>query len=324
MQLKHTLTATSLACLLPLTALAEGLTLPEDISFYGKAEIQLNFTDKGKTSAQDGLRYVSEGTQIDSPFSRIGFKGSHKLSESLSGVFKFEYQVKGFDSSTDTLTARNTYIGLKGNFGEVVFGRNDTRFKASEGKFDLFNETVADIGQVLAGQDRLGDTLTYTSPRFSTVQVAFTAAPKDDSGASDNGYAWSVTAGDKTMKKSPYYAAYAGTQDLGGLTMQRILLNYRIEALTLGALLQQSETSDGSKDGNGYMLNAAYSTGNIVTKIQYASDDSKIRHSEESEQLTIGADYLFDKQTKIYVLYTHIDLETSNDNNLGFGLKYNF
>ncbi|MFQ3199242.1 MAG: hypothetical protein ACJAUL_003609 [Paraglaciecola sp.] len=55
------------------------------------------------------------------------------------------------------------------------------------------------------------------------MQVAFTAAPKDDSGASDNGYAWSVTAGDKRMKKSLYYAAYAGTQDMGGLTMQRIL-----------------------------------------------------------------------------------------------------
>jgi hypothetical protein len=46
----------------------------------------------------------------------------------------------------------------------VLFGRNDTRFKASEGKFDLFNKTVGDIGQILAGQSRLGDTVTYTSP----------------------------------------------------------------------------------------------------------------------------------------------------------------
>ncbi|MFQ3199241.1 MAG: hypothetical protein ACI81A_002975, partial [Paraglaciecola sp.] len=55
--------------------------------------------------------------------------------------------------------------------------------------------------------------------------------------------------------------------------------------------MQQSETSDGSKDSNGYMLNSAYKTSNIVIKIQYAFDVSKIRHSEESEQLTIGADY---------------------------------
>lgn len=321
---KYSLLTSSLALALPLATQASSILLPDDISFYGKAEIQLNITDQGKTTEHEGLRYVKEGTQIDSPFSRIGFKGTHKLNDDLSAVFKFEYQVKGFDDNTDTLSARNTYIGVKGNFGELVFGRNDTRFKASEGKFDLFNETTADIGQIIAGQDRLGDTVTYTSPKFGRVQFALTAAPQDDSGKDTNGYAWLVTAGDKAMKKAPYYAAYAGSQDLNGLDMHRIVLTYRVEALTVGALLQQTEKSDGSKEGDGYMVNAAYKVGNIVAKVQYAFDDSEIRHSEESEQITVGLDYIFDKQTKVYVLYSQLDLETTDDNNLGFGLQYKF
>ncbi len=35
------------------------------------------------------------------------------------------------------LGSRNTYIGFAGNWGELVFGKNDTRFKKSEGKIDL-------------------------------------------------------------------------------------------------------------------------------------------------------------------------------------------
>jgi predicted porin len=302
----------------PIAANAGTIKSAEGISFYGKAEIQLTSTDK------DNFRYVKEGLNIESPFSRIGFKGDHKLNDSLTAVFKYEYQAKGFDSSTDTLSARNTYIGLKGNFGEVVMGRNDTRFKASEGKFDLFNETVADIGQVFGGQDRLGDSVTYTSPQLGLVKVALTFTPKDDAETENNGYAWLVTAGDKGLKKSPYYLAYAGTQDLNGLDAHRILGQYKINNVRVGAMYQQSEKSDGSKDGSGFMVNAAYRMDAWDFKVQLGQDDSLIRHPEEVTQTTVGADYYFDSKAKVYALISNLDLESTDDNTVNFGLQYKF
>jgi len=158
-----------------LAALCSAATLPvtafaADYTVYGKAEVQIANTDTGI------MRYADEGTQIDAPFSRIGIKGDHKLNEYFTAVFKYEVQVKGFehDDTNEPFAARNTYLGLKGAFGEVVVGRNDTRFKYSEGKLDNFNETQADISQVIAGQDRLGDTITYTSKYWHNAQFSFT------------------------------------------------------------------------------------------------------------------------------------------------------
>ncbi|NRA82245.1 MAG: porin [Gammaproteobacteria bacterium] len=318
MKFTYNLLATSLIIAMPVAANAAANKMIDDITFYGKAEIQLNHTDTGL------MRYVKEGSNINSPYSRIGIKGTHQLNDKFSAVFKFEYQVKGMDDDVDTLTARNTYIGIKGNFGEVVFGRNDTRFKKSEANFDLFNETADDISQVLAGQDRLGDSITYSAPRLGQFNLAFTATIKDDTGFDKNGYAWLVTTGDKSLKKSPYYVAYAGTQDLNNLDLHRIVANYRIKHLVLGAMIQQSQTSDGLKDGDGFMLNAGYQMGQWLAKVQYASDDSKIRHAEEVEQLSVGLDYIFDSQAKAYILLSALDLETNDDNTIGLGLQYKF
>jgi predicted porin len=110
MKLRYSLVASSLVLALPFASQAGSISMIDDMTFYGKAEIQLNQTDHGKTKDQDGLRYVDEGLNIDSPFSRIG---------------------------------------LKGQFGEVVSGRNDT--------------------------------LTYTLPKLGLFNIAMTTAPKDDS-----------------------------------------------------------------------------------------------------------------------------------------------
>ncbi|MDP2561150.1 porin [Psychrobium sp. 1_MG-2023] len=327
MKLSNTLLASSLIMSASFTTQAASEKMIDDIRFYGKAEIQVNSTEHGLIKGiegHEGLRYVEEGTSIHSPFSRVGIKGSHQLNDELTAVFKFEYQVKGMDSSTDTLSARNTYIGIKGRFGEVVFGRNDTRFKASEGKFDLFNENAADIAQVFAGQDRLGDSVTYTAPSWRNINFAVTAVPKHDAGSDDNGYAWLVSTGDKAMKKSAYYAAYAGTETLNGLNLHRALVNYRMGKVTLGGLMQRSEKSDGSADGNGFAFNVSYLMGAWLAKAQFATDNSKIRHSEDTKQITLGLDYLFDSQAKAYLLLSNLELETTDDSTVGVGLQYKF
>lgn len=291
-----------------------------DYAVYGKAEVQIANTDTGI------MRYADEGTQIDAPFSRIGIKGSHNLTSSLKAVFKYEVQVKGFehDNTDDPFAARNTYLGLAGEFGEVVVGRNDTRFKYSEGMIDGFNETQADIAQLIPGQDRLGDTITYSSKSYAGTSLSITYAPKDDSSNNEAGFAATVIYGDRGLKNKSYYVAVSHVDALNSLTASRLVAVWQYNNVRLGGLLQRSESSDGTKEGTGYALSASYQLNNWVPKLQFVKDDSKIRHAEEGKQWSTGVDYVFDKQTTAYLLYTDLDLEQQSDNSVALGLKYKF
>ncbi|KPM84472.1 porin [Pseudoalteromonas lipolytica] len=313
----HTKTRVAAAVILASTA---GSAMAADYAVYGKAEVQIANTDTGV------MRYVDEGTQIEAPFSRIGIKGSHKLTESLKAVFKYEVQVKGFehDDTSEPFSARNTYLGLAGDFGEVVVGRNDTRFKYSEGKVDGFNETQADIAQLIPGQDRIGDTITYSSKTYGGASLALTYAPKDDSSNDEDGFAATVIYGDRALKSKDYYVAISHVDALNKLTASRVVAAWKLENLQLAGLFQRSESTDGTKEGNGYAISASYAIDKWVPKLQYVKDDSKIRHAEEGKQWTAGVDYVFDKQTTAYLFYTDLDLELESDNSVALGLKYKF
>jgi len=306
----------SLSCL----ATFSNTVLAVDYTVYGKAEVQIANTDTGT------MRYADEGTQIEAPFSRIGINGDHKLNEYLSVVFKYEVQVKGFeeDDTQEPFTARNTYLGVKGAFGEVVVGRNDTRFKYSEGKVDNFNETQADISQVIAGQDRLGDTVSYTSNYWRNVQFSFTYAPKDDNKDNEAGFAATLIYGDRNLNNTPYYVSLSHVDSLNNITASRIAGVYKFKQLQLGALYQHSESVDGTKSGNGYVLSASYTFDKWVPKIQFAKDDSTLRQTSEATQWSTGLDYVFDKQTTAYLLYTDLNLKEQDDSSVALGLKYKF
>ncbi|MFC4654444.1 MULTISPECIES: porin [Rheinheimera] len=194
-----------------------------DWDYYGKLELQGLYTD------QDLFRYVDEGWQIEAPFSRLGLKGSQQLTESVALIAVYEWQVNGLDQANKDhrLGSRNTYLGFSTAWGELVFGKNDTRFKKSEGKLDLFNETLADMAQLTPGQDRMENTISYTSPVLQGWQWSATY----QTGASDEqagGYDWVMSYGDASFKQQPYYLAYGQTSELNGLDAERLLAHAKL------------------------------------------------------------------------------------------------
>ena len=174
-----------------------------DVDVYGKANVTVQSSDDGEGSF----------TEIKSNNSRFGLKGSEKISEGLEAVYKFEFGVDVSDADSkgdndDNITARNQYVGVKGSFGQVVIGRNDTAMKQSQGKVDLFNDLEGDIKNVFKGENRLGDTISYASKDFSGFKVLATYVAEDDVDA-DNGYSVALTYGDAKLKESKIYASVA-------------------------------------------------------------------------------------------------------------------
>ncbi|HEY0922320.1 porin [Rheinheimera pacifica] len=307
------------------------VTVPT-VSFYGKAEVQLAHTDKGL------LRYTEQGSQLDTPFSRFGLRGEQQLNEHVTAFFTYEVDVRGFDeqNTQSPFAARNTFIGIKGNFGQLIAGRNDTRLKTSEGGVDLFNETSADIAQILPGQDRLGDSLTYISPLYNQWQISVTYVLGQDNELQDgkDGGAISLSYGDSKLKQQPYFITLTQAQSLNGLNASRLMWQQQLANFTVGALLQYSKETDAQRSGTGGYISLQYAMGDWLPKLQLGRDTSQLRQQGRANHYTAGIDYLFNSQSKAYFFVTHLDLandsdgtvadSSATDTSVAVGLQYRF
>ncbi|MDN3413274.1 porin [Pseudoalteromonas sp. APC 3250] len=300
-------------------ALLSGLSFNAlaEVDIYGKANVTVQSSDDGEGSF----------TEIKSNASRFGLKGSEKISDGLEAVYKFEFQVDVSDADSkgdndDNISARNQYVGLKGAYGQVVVGRNDTALKQSQGKLDLFNDLEGDIKNVFKGENRLGDSITYTSKSYEGFKVLATFIAEDDVDA-DNGYSMAVTYGDSALKKSAVYAAIAADSEVNGYDVVRATVQGKIEDFRVGAMYQTQEKVDGSAEADGYLVNAAYLMGSNTFKMQYQTMD--FDDSDDKSAISVGVDHKLNKNLKIFGFYSSFDMDNNVDQDyLGLGMEYKF
>ncbi|WP_308874232.1 porin [Thiothrix subterranea] len=112
------------------TALIAPAAAMADTTLYGKLHATV-----GNVETTTGATEASE-TVVESHSSRLGVKGSTELDNGLSATYGLEYGIdldgdneKGTNGQSRSLNARNTFVGLKGGFGEVRVGRHDTPAK---------------------------------------------------------------------------------------------------------------------------------------------------------------------------------------------------
>ncbi len=300
-------------------ALLSGLSFNAlaEVDIYGKANVTVQSSDDGEGSF----------TEIKSNASRFGLKGSEKITDGLEAVYKFEFQVDVSDADSkgdndDNISARNQYVGLKGAYGQVVVGRNDTALKQSQGKLDLFNDLEGDIKNVFKGENRLGDSITYTSKSYEGFKVLATFIAEDDVDAK-NGYSVALTYGDAGLKKSAVYAAIAADSEVNGYDVVRATVQGKIEDFRLGAMYQTQEKLDGSAEADGYLVNAAYLMGSNTFKVQYQAMD--FDDSDDKSAVTVGVDHKLNKNLKVFGFYSSFDMDNNVDQDyLGLGMEYKF
>ncbi|AXQ96867.1 porin [Pseudoalteromonas piscicida] len=309
--MKLTKTALALSLLSAFTFQANA-----EVDVYGKANVSVQSSDDGAGSA----------TEIKSNASRFGFKGSEKLDSGLEVIYKLEFQVDVSDADSkgdkDNITARNQYVGLKGNFGEVVIGRNDTALKQSQGKLDQFNDLEGDIKVLFKGENRLGDSISYKSPSFNGFRVlgSFIA---EDSKEGENGFSTALTYGDAGLKESTIYAAIAADSEVNGYDTVRFTVQGKVADFKLGAMYQTQEKVDGSAEADGYLLNAAYKLGNATLKAQYQVIDFDA--GDKVDGVSVGVDYKLAKNAKVYGFYSTFDADNQVEKDyLGLGIEYKF
>jgi len=297
-------------------------TFAANIDIYGRADVSLQSSDSGEGSF----------SEVNSNASRIGFKGTHKLNDDLEVIYQAEFEVD-IDGDGDVFKARNQYIGLRGAFGEVLLGKNDSMLKQSQGKTDLFSDLNGDIKRLWVGENRLSDTVTYKTPKFNGFQLGVTYMAEDEVDGKD---AFSIAAlyGDKKLKKSKIYASIAMDSEVKGKSKDGAASGYfdtvratvqgKISGVTLGLMLQNQENIDTGAEMDGIMISAKYSLGAATLKGQYQVADHK--GADKNTGITAGIDYKLAKNTKLYAFYTTFDIKTANrdEDYLAAGIQYKF
>ena len=283
------------------------------VKIYGKANLSLQSSDDGEG------RY----TEVKSNASRIGFTGKQALNDDLTLLYKAEFGVDldGDSNKGDSITDRTQYIGLSGSFGEVLVGNNNTMIKQAQGKIDLFNAYNADIKSLFKGENRMSDTVTYKTPSFNGFKlgVQYLAA---DSTEGDDAVSIGVFYGDKYLKKSQLYAAVAVDSDVKGYDITRFVVQGKLAGFVLGGMAQTQESASGA-EMDGILLSAKYGIDKWTLKSQFqmAEHDS----GEDKSAFSLGADYKFTKNTKLYSFYSTFDMDSDADQDyLALGLEFSF
>ena len=161
-----------------LMVVSAALSLPAwalDLSVYGVGHLSYDGIDTGTDSS----------SYLHSNSSRLGFKADHDLGRGLSAFVQYESGVDltgngtgdgnggcgtGTSCNGQIFTrARDSFVGVKGNFGTVKFGRLGV-LNQWVYDYNLFGDQVGDLGNIWGGDGtvpgRSNNAAQYSTPDF--------------------------------------------------------------------------------------------------------------------------------------------------------------
>lgn len=298
--MKKSLIALTLAAL-PVAAMA-------DVTLYGtiKAGVEVSrVKDAGTYKAQGGKSKTA--TQIADFGSKIGFKGQEDLGNGMKAIWQLEQKasIAGTNSGWGN---RQSFIGLKGDFGTVRAGNLNTVLKDSGDNVNAW-ESGSNTGDVL-GLGTIGRvesreiSVRYDSPVFAGFSGSVQYVPRDNANDKDKyehhkSSRESYHAGLK-YENAGFFGQYAGSfakyADLNN-DAERVAVNtpnahavkdYQVHRVVAGydandlyvSVAGQYEAAKNNEVGNPNIgkkheqtqvaATAAYRFGNVTPRVSYA------------------------------------------------------
>ncbi|MBK9131434.1 MAG: porin [Gammaproteobacteria bacterium] len=318
-------------------AVAGVLALPLSIStasaleVYGKAHGSIDFSsndDEGANQEDSTLAFSNNA-------SRIGFKGDEQINDDLTVTYQAE-TVIDMDSG-GWGGGRNTYIGLKGGFGEVRGGLHDTPYKSST--YDMFSDTRGDYNAIIGSingsvdfDERTPNTILYISPDMSGFQF-------------QGAYILGIAAADDDLPdaEEPDNTGFslAGMYNQGPLSLSLAMETYGIEAATgeptddaqavkfgagwdlgqgtkLSFIFESAEsgTTDVSRDAFYFGVMHKMSDKTTLKLALGQADELDVAEETGATYLALGVSQKLSKDTELYALFASV----SNDDGATYRL----
>lgn len=280
-------------------------------SFAASAQAQSNVTVYGQIDL--GIAKTSNQTTVqrENHASRLGFRGTEKLDNNLSVIFQLE---NGFAADTGAqvggLFDRQAYVGLKGDFGTMYWGRTKDIIDATIGRTDPFiadgvvGKNIEAVLRAKVGVSRVSNAMTYNSPNMNGFAFNAQVALSEVSGGK-NGAAILATYDQGPISahfgyQRPVVTAVNGVQgtlfSLGG--------GYKFGDLKLTGAYARGDTKVlASGRYTGWMLGANYTVGAGDVKAVYArqnQSNNKVSGKPVLKEFGIGYDHHLSKRTDLY------------------------
>ncbi len=304
-------------------ALISATTMPvlaADVQVYGRAHLSVDSLDNGESSA----------TNVSSNSSRLGFKASTKLDSGLEAFVQIEQNIR-MDEGSGNWASRDTFVGVKGNFGQVRLGQFDTPLKIVRGKVDMFGDRIGDIRN-LTRTSTSGDTnanignvfderykngVHYRTPKFGNVTFDVHYTPHNNTGAvADNvqeSYSLAVSYESSKFYAALAYETFEGANDLDPTALRAGAYVNVTSSFRVAAMYQDASDVPGG-DRQVYGLGASYKLDKVTLRGQYYIADENDNADTGADMFVIGADYAFGKELTGYIAYG----VTANDDNANY------
>lgn len=253
-------------------------------TLYGKIHLTANQYDLEKldfsTTTPGGTAYQNVGagtltTELDtfaleSTGSRLGIQGDFDASTNITVFYRLEYGVdvdNGTNSNGREFSQRNIFAGVRGEWGSILAGKNDTPLKTLQtnsilrSDIDRFNDApLADIGTFIVGENRPDNVIQYTSPillgglefNLAAIQSEETGVPLSAANQQDdNGFAAGKSAS-VTYGKASWFVGLAYDDNVAATDTLRALGEVVLGPVKLGAIYQTAERHDEADSLGGF------------------------------------------------------------------------
>ncbi|WP_439133873.1 porin [Pseudomaricurvus sp.] len=280
-------------------------------------------------------KFVSDDTILSSNSSRLGVKGEWSVTDDWSLIYQWEHGLDFTGTKSDAFSLRNSFVGVKSPWGDVLFGRYDTAFKMLGSKYSLMNDTVADRGAIL-GASALGGSLINTRADkvlmwrnkvpmgpgyFDWVAQYSQDCTKPSKHRDNNGC--NLAALGLQWKGEVYSVAFAHDhwEDFYGSDIDATRLAVRAAkgdvtvSLIADIVQQDSETGINALDREAYGANVAYRLGpwNLMAQ-SFVVTDYEDTDDSGALMMSAGVERKVTSALKGYLVYT----QTDNDSNARF------
>src|SRR5690554_2203041 len=304
--------------------------------FYGMLYVSLDLQKSENTI--DATKDEPSHWALNSRNSRIGVKQDIALNDKLTAVYKIEtgVEIDDGDRNGKSFYQRDIYLGVKGDYGQIIGGRFNTPMRMAEGKIDPFNHLDGDIVAVLGGHLRVNNIVQYSSPKFAStvINVAFMPGELEDldgDGADDNRIANAFSASalynegnlfasfafDKNMPsgtRTEVGARTPATDNTNRSDRVQLAAKYQMGAAAFGTIIQHAVDSDDSKlKENAFIVNGTYRISDYTLKAQYGLNKGDSTKNERS-LAAVGVNYHVAKNSIASVNYSIKDYELKNGN----------
>ncbi len=313
---------------------------------YGNLQIEIasvdnkGYGENNTKNSRTGIATDESGIKMaDNKRGRLGFKGNEDLGGGLKAIYKFEWQVdNAYGNIADG--ARESWVGLKGGWGEFKAGRIKSPYKYTGGvKYDPFVTTYMEArksGGMIGGswgQNSFWDTSVSYKNKWGGFGLWLMAGVDEGDGTSNymrditktglkdapgylGDYAAAVKYGTKKWEVFGVYenngvAAYNGT-DKKSMSVWKAGAMFKVGGAHKFTGQYESAnnatvnmiTFDGT-DMTAYFLGYQFKMGKNVIALQYGNEDLSDVYS--TTYYTLGWIYKFSKKTRTFVGYRNSD-----------------